>query len=101
MPPGEPTWFASLYWWMPAIPPPQLDLDFIGWLGDSNLPFVIVLTKLDKINQTGKFKNMELLKKELSKTWDELPLIFETSATKGTGRKEVMAFISDTNKKLG
>ena len=82
------------------IPPQQLDLDFIEWLGDSQLPFVIALTKVDKINQTGKSKNLELLKKELLQTWDELPLIFETSATKGTGKEQVMGFIEDTNKKV-
>ena len=82
------------------IPPQQIDLDFIEWLGDSQLPFVIALTKVDKINQTGKSKNLELLKKELLQSWDELPLIFETSATKGTGKEQVMGFIEDTNKKL-
>ncbi len=82
------------------IPPQQLDLDFIEWLGDSNLPFVIVFTKVDKINQIGKSKNLELLKAELLQSWEELPLIIETSATKGTGKEQVMAFIDDTNKKL-
>ncbi len=82
------------------IPPQQIDLDFIEWLGDSELPFVIVFTKVDKINQTGKSKNLALLKLELSKTWEEMPLIFETSATKGTGKEQVMGFIDDTNKKL-
>ncbi|MCK4881310.1 MAG: ribosome biogenesis GTP-binding protein YsxC, partial [Bacteroidales bacterium] len=82
------------------IPPQQLDLDFIEWLGDSNLPFVIVLTKVDKINQTGKSKNLELLKEELLKSWEELPLIFETSTVKGTGKEQVMDFIDDTNRQL-
>ena len=82
------------------IPPQEIDLDFIEWLGDSQLPFVIVLTKVDKINQKGKSKNLELLKQELLQTWDELPLIFETSATKGTGKEQVMSFIDDTNKKV-
>ena len=82
------------------IPPQQIDLDFIEWLGDSELPFVIVLTKVDKINQTGKARNLELLKLALSKTWDELPLIFETSAIKGTGKDQVMDFIDQTNRKL-
>jgi len=82
------------------IPPQQIDLDFIEWLGDSQLPFVIVLTKVDKINQKVKSKNLELLKQELSESWDELPLIFETSAVKGTGKEEVMNFIENTNKKL-
>jgi GTP-binding protein len=82
------------------IPPQQIDLDFIEWLGDSNLPFVLVLTKIDKINQTGKSKNLELLKAELSQSWEELPKIFETSAIKGTGKEKVMGFIEDTNKNL-
>ena len=82
------------------IPPQQNDLDFIEWLGDSQLPFVIVFTKVDKINQRVKSKNLELLKKELSESWDELPLIFETSAIKGTGKEQVMNFIDETNQKL-
>ena len=81
-------------------PPQQIDLDFIEWLGDSELPFVIALTKVDKINQTGKSKNLGLLKIKLSEMWEELPLIFETSAEKGTGKEEVMDFIENTNKKL-
>ena len=82
------------------IPPQQLDLDFIEWLGDSNLPFVIVLTKVDKISQKVKSKNLDLLKEELSQYWEELPMILETSAVKGTGKEQVMKFIDDTNKKL-
>lgn len=81
-------------------PPQQIDLDFIEWLGDSNLPFVIVLTKVDKINQTGKAKNLGLLKLELSQTWDELPLIFESSAEKNIGRAQILNFIDSTNKGL-
>jgi GTP-binding protein len=69
------------------IPPQQLDLDFIEWLGDSRLPFVIVLTKVDKVSQKEKSKHLKLLTEELSESWEELPLIFETSAVKGTGRE--------------
>ena len=82
------------------IPPQQLDLDFIEWLGDSNLPFVIVYTKVDKVTQKEKSKTQTLLKNELSESWEELPLIFESSAIKGTGREEIMGFINDTNEKL-
>jgi GTP-binding protein len=83
------------------IPPQQLDLDFIEWLGDSRLPFVIVLTKVDKVSQKEKSKHLKLLTEELSESWEELPLIFETSAVKGTGREQLMAFIAETNAKLG
>jgi len=80
--------------------PQQLDLDFIEWLGDSQLPFVIVLTKADKVSQKEKPANLKLLKNELSRSWDELPLIFESSAVKATGKNEILGFIENTNSKL-
>mgnify|MGYP001821583405 FL=1 len=83
------------------IPPQQIDLDFMEWLGDSNLPFVILLTKVDKISQKVKSKNLGQLKEELSDSWEELPMIIETSALKGTGKEKVLGFIEDTNMKLG
>lgn len=82
-------------------PPQKLDLEFIEWLGNNNLSFVIVLTKTDKVTQKEKSKNLGLLKDKLSETWEELPLVFESSAVKKTGRKEIMGFIRDTNAKLG
>lgn len=82
------------------IPPQQIDLDFIEWLGDSRLPFVILLTKVDKINQKTKSRHLGLLQEELSQSWDELPLILETSAVKGTGKERILDFIEDTNARL-
>ena len=83
------------------LPPQQIDLDFMEWLGDSNLPFVILLTKVDKISQKVKSKNLGQLKEKLSDSWEELPMIIETSALKGTGKEKVLGFIEDTNMKLG
>jgi GTP-binding protein len=82
------------------IPPQQIDLDFMEWLGDSSLPFVIVLTKTDKVSQKEKSQHLKLLKQHLSENWEELPLIFESSTVKGTGREEIMDFIGRTNAKL-
>ena len=83
------------------LPPQQIDLVFMEWLGDSNLPFVILLTKVDKISQKVKSKNLGQLKEKLSDSWEELPMIIETSALKGTGKEKVLGFIEDTNMKLG
>ena len=82
------------------IPPQQLDLDFIEWLGDSDLPFVIVYTKADKVKQKDKSRNIRLMKDKLSEMWEELPMIFESSAVKGTGKDQIMGFIEETNRKL-
>jgi GTP-binding protein len=82
------------------IPPQQLDLDFIEWLGDSKMPFVIILTKTDKINRREKNQNLRKLIDHLSDTWQELPLIIESSTVKREGREEILDFIDQTNRKL-
>jgi GTP-binding protein len=82
------------------IPPQQLDLDFIEWLGDSNLPFVIVYTKIDKVSQKERSQTITKMHKELSEYWEEMPLMIETSAIKGTGRDKLVDFIEKTNKSL-
>jgi GTP-binding protein len=82
------------------IPPQEIDLDFIEWLGDSQLPFVLLYTKCDKVSQKERFQTIEKMKEHLSESWDELPLIIETSAVKGTGRNKVLEFIAATNHKL-
>lgn len=82
------------------IPPQQLDLDFMKWLGDSQIPFVIVLTKVDKVPQKEKSRHLKLLKEALSEEWEELPVIFESSAVKRTGREDILQFIDATNQKL-
>jgi GTP-binding protein len=79
------------------IPPQQIDLDFIRWLGNNRVPFMIVLTKTDKVNQKKRSTNRKLLQEVLSESWVELPRIFESSAIKGTGREEILGFIEDTN----
>ncbi|MEX0987311.1 MAG: ribosome biogenesis GTP-binding protein YihA/YsxC [Bacteroidales bacterium] len=82
------------------IPPQELDLDFIEWLGDSRLPFVLLYTKTDKVKQKERFQTIEAMKELLSESWEELPLIIETSATKATGREQILEFIIETNNKL-
>lgn len=82
------------------IPPQKIDLDFIQWVGENNLPFVIIYTKIDKVSQKEKSRTITQMHKELSEYWEEMPLMLETSAIKGTGREELLNFIDDTNKKM-
>ncbi|MFC2079892.1 ribosome biogenesis GTP-binding protein YihA/YsxC [Bacteroidota bacterium] len=82
------------------IKPQEIDLDFIEWLGDCQLPFVLLYTKIDKIKQKEKNRNIDAMKEILSETWAELPHIIETSALNATGKEEVLEFIGGTNEKL-
>lgn len=46
-------------------PPSQDDITMINFLIDNELPFIVVLTKTDKLNKSERAKRMELIKKEL------------------------------------
>jgi len=83
------------------IPPQKIDLDFIDSLGKNRVPFVIVLTKTDKISQKIKNRNLELLQEHLSATWEELPLIIESSTVKGIGKEDILSLIENTNQTSG
>jgi len=80
--------------------PQKIDLEFINWLGEEGVPFVIVFTKTDKISK-GKLKdNSEIYISKLNETWEEIPRIFYTSSEHKIGNDEIMNYIDDINKSL-
>ncbi|MCF6224278.1 MAG: ribosome biogenesis GTP-binding protein YihA/YsxC [Flavobacteriaceae bacterium] len=80
--------------------PQNIDLDFMADLGENNIPFAIIFTKADKLNQTTLPKNIANYKKTLLQTWEELPPYFISSVTDKTGKKEILEFISNINTNL-
>lgn len=80
------------------LPPQKIDLEFMEWLGENGISFVMVFTKMDKLSKKQFKENMDHYKEEMGKQWDELPKCFYTSAEKKEGRKELLDFISDANK---
>ncbi len=80
------------------IPMQKIDLEFMNWLGENGIPFVIVFTKMDKLTKTKIKDNIEAYKAEMSTFWEELPTFFYTSAEKKEGRKELLDFIDKSNK---
>jgi GTP-binding protein len=82
------------------LEPQKIDLKFISWAGEKNIPLVLVFTKADKISKQQVIYSVEHYKKELKKSWDELPVMFITSAEKKTGRENVLEFISSANKEF-
>ncbi|MEO0731684.1 MAG: ribosome biogenesis GTP-binding protein YihA/YsxC [Bacteroidota bacterium] len=77
------------------VPPQKIDLEFINWLGENGVPFVIVFTKTDR-KKARDLANVEAFKTTLLEYWEELPPIFLTSAVTGDGREEVVAFLEQT-----
>ena len=79
------------------LKPQKIDFEFMTWLGEVNIAFVICFTKLDKLSKTVAQKNITFYKEEMLKTWEELPQMFSTSSVKEMGQKEILSFIGDTN----
>jgi GTP-binding protein len=80
--------------------PQQIDLDFMEWLGENEVPFSIVFTKADKLTKSKLNSNVETYKQKLLETWAELPPIFVTSAEKGLGDTELVAYIEGINREI-
>lgn len=78
--------------------PQKNDLEFMEWLAVSQIPFVVVFTKVDKLTSVQIDKNIAAYKKQLKKDWSELPTMIVTSAVKKNGRDEVHEYILETNK---
>ena len=81
--------------------PQKIDMEFIEWLGQSQIPFAIIFTKADKIGNEQKAKKaarayMDTLKEQ----WEELPPYFVTSSDKKIGRDDVLDYIDQINKEI-
>lgn len=77
--------------------PQIIDLEFMEWCGENNVPFSIVFTKLDKLKPGAGERNVDAYKTKLLETWEELPDIYITSAEKKTGGDKILKFIEKTN----
>ena len=79
------------------LKPQAIDLEFMQWLGEHNIPFVICFTKQDKLSKKESAENLNHYHKKLLESWEELPPIFLSSSTKKTGQKDLLSFVERTN----
>lgn len=82
------------------LKPQKNDLEFINSLGEKQVPFALIFTKADKLSATRVSQNVEMFKKAMLETWEELPPIFVSSAVAATGRTEILDFIETINSEV-
>ena len=70
-----------------------MDKEFITWMGENSLSFVIAFTKTDKITKTKLAGNIKLWKEFLQIYWEELPLSILTSSKTKVGKEDVLKVI--------
>lgn len=79
------------------LSPQPIDMDFIEWLGENNIPFGIIFTKADKLNIGELKKNVQKILDRLQEQWEELPPYFISSSQKKRGREEILDYIDSIN----
>jgi GTP-binding protein len=75
------------------IPPQHIDLDFIYSLDQKNIPFDIVMTKIDKATQKSLSLHTRLLKEHLTKIVTHKPNIFPVSNVTKRGKEKLLEYI--------
>ena len=80
--------------------PQKIDMEFMEWLGENEVPFAIVFTKGDKVGKGRLRENVEAYKAKMLESWVELPPIFVTSAENGMGGEEIVRYIESINQDI-
>jgi len=76
----------------------KIDLEFITYLGEIEIPFCIIFTKADKISKGKIDQHIAAYRKALlANNWEEMPQHFVTSSTEGTGKDKVLEYIDAVN----
>ncbi|MFM9988233.1 ribosome biogenesis GTP-binding protein YihA/YsxC [Flavobacterium sp.] len=79
----------------------KIDLEFITYLGEIEMPFCIVFTKADKISKGKVAQHVAAYRTALLKNnWEEMPHHFVTSATEHTGKEALLSYIDEVNQEI-
>jgi len=79
----------------------KIDLEFMEYMGDSEIPFCIIFTKADKISKGKVEQHIAAYKKQLlQNNWAEIPPYFVTSATEQIGKETLLDYIDEINQEV-
>tara|TARA_R110000772_G_scaffold58927_5_gene133545 strand:+ start:937 stop:1542 length:606 start_codon:yes stop_codon:yes gene_type:complete len=82
------------------LEPQPIDLEFMQWMGESQVPFSIIFTKADKLKPNALKRNIEAYEQKMIETWEEMPQYFITSASNSEGRDELLGFLGNLNTEI-
>lgn len=80
--------------------PQAIDLEFMEWLGENDIPFTIIFTKADKLKPLAITKHVADYRSSLLETWEDMPNHFITSSSKGIGKDDVLDYIDKLNRNM-
>ncbi len=80
--------------------PQKVDLEFMQWMGENQIPFSIIFTKADKLKPNALLRNIEDYSQKMLETWEEMPKHFVTSSSHSTGREDLLKYIGVVNDQM-
>ncbi len=80
--------------------PQKIDLEFMQWLGENQIPFSVIFTKADKLTKTKLPIQIELYINKMLEYWEEMPTYFITSSSSKLGKDEVLNYIQEINTQI-
>jgi GTP-binding protein len=75
------------------LEPQKIDLEFMDWCGEKQIPFSMVFTKIDKLSSSELHKNLTRYKKVMLQNWEALPPVFTSSSTSAHGKEKLLQYI--------
>ena len=82
------------------LEPQKLDLEFILWCAQNEVPIVLVFTKADKLAKSSVQRNVAKFIKATEEIFEEAPLYFTTSAESIEGREMLTGFIEENTEEF-
>lgn len=77
------------------IPPQNIDLAFVDWLGQQGIPFSIIFTKADKQHEKKTKRSIRAFEAAMRETWAELPPMLVSSSVTRAGREEILGYLDE------
>jgi len=74
------------------IPPQEIDLQFMRWLDQCGLRYVVLFTKIDRQSPTATRKAIEAFGATLDELGLDVPDMIPCSAKAGTGRMDILKY---------
>ncbi len=77
------------------LPPQEIDIDFIEWLVEHEVPFVLIFTKTDKQSAAKNEASIERFKTDVLASFTPHPPIFVSSSKTDAGRDKILKFLAE------
>ena len=82
------------------LKPQQIDLEFMKYLNELFIPFILIFTKSDKLKKREIDEKIKTYSKEIKKNWEVSPQIIISSSKNKNGLEDILEFIDSFSKEF-